>query len=168
MNFHLMPIALKPLQPTDMEFARSVYNYYVLNTTATFHTEPVTLAAFAAALPMNHSLYQSYLIIYGDKPCGYAYLGNWKPRQAYNRSAEVTIYIEKDFHGKGIGKQSLMFLEAEARKRKIKNLLGVITFENKASIHLFEKAGFQKVGHLKNIGEKFGRLLDVVTYQKEI
>lgn len=163
-----MLIDFKALEPTDMEFARSVYNYYVLNTTATFHTEPVTLAAFAAALPMNHSLYQSYLISYQRKPCGYAYLGNWKPRQAYNRSAEVTIYIEKDFHGKGIGKHCLMFLEAEASKREIKNLLGVITFENKASIHLFEKAGFQKVGHLKNIGEKFGSLLDVVTYQKEI
>lgn len=163
-----MLIALKPLQPTDMEFACSVYNYYVLNTTATFHTEPVSVDAFTAVLPMNHNLYQSYLISYRGNPCGYAYLGNWKPRQAYNRSAEVTIYIDKDFHGKGIGKQCLMFIEDEAQKRGIKNLLGVITFENKASIHLFEKAGFQKVGHLKNIGEKFGRLLDVVTYQKEI
>lgn len=163
-----MLIAFKPLEPTDMEFACSVYNYYVLKSTATFHTEPVSVDAFASGLPMNHSLYQSYLITCEGKPCGYVYLGNWKPRQAYNRSDEVTLYIEKDFHGKGIGKNSLMFIEAEARKRGIKNLLGVITFENKASIHLFEKSGFQKVGHLKNIGEKFGRLLDVVTYQKEI
>ncbi|MGE4290483.1 MAG: N-acetyltransferase family protein [Salinivirgaceae bacterium] len=163
-----MLVVFKPLEPTDMDFACSVYNYYVLNTTATFHTEPISVDAFTAALPMNHSLYQSYLITYGGNPCGYAYLGNWKPRQAYNRSAEVTIYLDKAFHGKGIGKQCLVFLETEAQKRGIKNLLGVITLENKASIHLFEKAGFQKVGHLKNIGEKFGRLLDVVTYQKEI
>ena len=46
--------------------------------------------------------------------------------------------------------------------------MGVITAENEASIKLFEKENYFKVGHLKNIGVKFGKELDVVSYQKEI
>jgi phosphinothricin acetyltransferase len=47
-------------------------------------------------------------------------------------------------------------------------LVGTLTAENAASVRLFEKAGYVKCAHLKNIGEKFGRILDVVIYQKEI
>ena len=74
----------------------------------------------------------------------------------------------KEYNGKGIGRKTLEFLEEEAIKKGIRNLLGVITVENISSVKLFNKMGYQKVSHLKNIGEKYGRLLDVLTYQKEI
>ena len=50
----------------------------------------------------------------------------------------------------------------------IVSLLFRITFKNSGSIKLFEKQGYEKSGHIKNVGEKFGRVLDVVFYQKEI
>jgi phosphinothricin acetyltransferase len=45
-------------------------------------------------------------------------------------------------------------------------LVGVITAENKQSVSLFEKCGFEKCAHYRKVGEKFNRLLDVVAYQK--
>ena len=59
-------------------------------------------------------------------------------------------------------------LENIAKEQGINNLVGVITADNEASIKLFERDGYFKVGHLKNIGVKFGKALDVVSYQKEI
>lgn len=166
-NTKTMPIDFKPIKENDFSYIASVYNYYVLNSTATFHTQQLTVEQLQQNLP-NGPKYQTYLIYYNQTPCGYCYIAHWRPREAYNRSAEITLYVEPGFHDKGIGKQTLMFLEKEARKKGISNLLGVITAENTASVSLFKKAGFQKVGHLINIGEKFGRLLDVLTYQKEL
>lgn len=152
----------------DLPFIAEVYNYYVLNSTSTFHTQPETVNYFKSVLPLQHKLYVTYIIKYNNQPCGYCYLGNLKPRQAYNRSSEVTIYLQPTIKGKGVGSKTLDFLESKAKEKGLKNLIGVITAENTGSIKLFEKKGYLKVGHLKNIGEKFGRLLDVLTYQKEI
>jgi L-amino acid N-acyltransferase YncA len=47
-------------------------------------------------------------------------------------------------------------------------LLAVISADNLNSIKLFERCGYENCGHLKQIGEKFNQLLDVVFYQKII
>jgi phosphinothricin acetyltransferase len=39
---------------------------------------------------------------------------------------------------------------------------------NAASIGLHRKLGFQHVGTLKNVGEKFGRMLDVIVMQRTL
>ncbi len=158
----------RELEASDYEFVAAVYNYYVINSTATFHLEPQTLEQIIAAFPKNHPVYKTWVINYRGEPCGYCYLNYWKPREAYNRSAEVTLYLKPEFHRKGLGKDTLKFLEMQAQNAGISNLLGVITAENLASIRLFKLMGYSEVGLLKNIGEKFGRLLDVATYQKEI
>jgi phosphinothricin acetyltransferase len=59
-------------------------------------------------------------------------------------------------------------MEKTAKNLGLKNLVGVITSENAGSLKLFERCGYFKCGHLKNIGIKFGRALDVISYQKEI
>lgn len=161
-------IEFKIAGEADYENILHVYNYYIKNSTATFHLEELKLDEIKASLPTNSDLYKTFIINYNGGFCGYCYINNWKPRQAYNRSVELTLYIKPEFQGKGIGRKTLEFLEEYAKKRRIRNLLGVITLENVASIMLFKKMGYEKVGHLKNIGEKFGRLLDVVTYQKQI
>lgn len=154
----------------DSDYAQilELYNYYIQKSTATFHLKDLTLNDIKDSLPTNHEIYKTYTIFYKNEFCGFCYINNWKPRQAYLRSAELTLYLKPNFQGKGFGQQTLEFLEQKAIIAGLKNLLGVITLENAASIKLFEKMGYKKVGHLKNIGEKFGRLLDVVTYQKEL
>lgn len=152
----------------DIDFIVQVYNFYIENSTATFHTEPIDSTYVKSSLPFNAGLYDTYILKYDGECCGFCYLGNYKPREAYNRSAEISIYILPKFKSKGIGTTTLFFLEQEAIKRKLKNIIAVITAENLGSISLFEKAAYIKVGYLKNIGEKFNRILDVATYQKEL
>ena len=62
----------------------------------------------------------------------------------------------------------ISIIEPNFKEQGIKNLVGVITSENSGSLKLFERCGYFKCGHLKNIGIKFGRALDVISYQKEI
>ena len=117
---------------------------------------------------IGHNKYQSFIIIYNNEICGFCYISQFRYKEAYDKSAEITLYLKQGFTGKGIGKTTLIYLEKIAKENEINNLVAVITEGNEASIILFEKIGYFKIGHLKNIGEKFGKTLDVVSYQKEI
>jgi len=163
-----MNLTFKAINEKDLNYIKSIYDYYILNTFYTFHTLRISHKELKNTIEINHPTYKSYIIQLDNKNIGYCYISAFKKRQAYNRSAEITIYLEPDFTGKGIGKHILVFLEKEAKKSNIKVLVGVITANNNSSIKLFEHCGYKKCAHYKNIGEKFGQVLDVVAYQKEI
>jgi L-amino acid N-acyltransferase YncA len=161
-----MSLNLIPLTLSDLPIVKAVYDYYIVNTTATFHTELITLDELKTVIPIGQQKYPSFLINYNGQVCGYCYLSQYKKRQAYDRTAEITLYLKPGFTGKGIGKATLQLMETVAKNNDIKVLIGIISGENEDSIKLFEKCGYQKCAHFKQVGEKFGRLLDIVAYQK--
>ena len=163
-----MSIEFKPITKNNIFAALEIYNWYVMNSTATFNLKEVKEEEFERMISLGHSKYQSFVILSDDEICGFCYIGQFRKKEAYDKSVEVTLYLNQGFTGKGIGKKAITFIENIAQQNDIKNLVAVITEGNLASITLFEKMGYFKVGHLKNIGEKFGKLLDVVSYQKEI
>lgn len=157
---------LTDLNETDLEAVKEIYDYYILNSTATFHTTLVTIDELKEIIPVGHPKYRSFMIHYDGNVCGYCYISQHKKRQAYDRTAEITLYLKPEFHGKGIGSYTMNRLEAIARDNSVHVLIGVITGDNLSSIRLFEKCGYEKCGHLKKVGVKFNRVLDVVSYQK--
>ncbi len=163
-----MNIQFEPLNQFHLAAVAGVYNWYVANSTATFHTEPVTPEDMLEFLYINHPRYKSFVIQSDGEFAGYCFLTYHKKRQAYDRTAEVTIYLHPDFRGLGIGRQALEYLEREARSVKLFILIGVISGDNVSSIRAFEKAGYVKCAHFRNVGEKFNTVLDVVAYQKEL
>jgi L-amino acid N-acyltransferase YncA len=163
-----MSIEFQPITKENISNALEIYNWYVINSTATFHLEAVPEKELERMVSMGHTKYQSFVIIYNNQICGFCYLSQFRYKEAYDKSAEITLYLKQGFLGKGIGKTTLTYLEKIAKENEINNLVAVITEGNDASIILFEKDGYFKIGHLKNIGEKFGKTLDVVSYQKEI
>jgi len=163
-----MNIEFTPINKQNINHALSIYNWYVLNSTATFHLEAIACEELEKMVSVGHSKYQSFLISYEGQIAGFCYLSQFRYKEAYDKSAEITLYLDKGFTGKGIGKATVSFLESIAKQNEIDNLIAVITANNSGSISLFEKDGYFKVGHLKSIGVKFGKALDVVSYQKEI
>tara|TARA_B100000809_G_C15140402_1_gene532952 strand:- start:6410 stop:6901 length:492 start_codon:yes stop_codon:yes gene_type:complete len=163
-----MNIEFTPISKQNITKALTIYNWYVLNSTATFHLDTIASGELERMVSVGHPKYQSHLILFDNVVCGFCYLSQFRYKEAYDKSAEITLYLDKDFAGKGVGKTTIYYLENIAKDNNINNLVAVITANNLASIALFEKAGYFKVGHLKNIGEKFGEALDVVSYQKEI
>ncbi|MBB3696944.1 GNAT family N-acetyltransferase [Flammeovirga yaeyamensis] len=162
-------ISFKRLQLEDLSVVKDIYNYYVNHSTATFHTEDLKEEDLQTFLPIDNDRYPSYLIWENDVVVGYMYLNFFKPRAAYDRTSELTVYLKKEAWGKGIGQYALEFLENKAKEGGIiKVLMAVITGNNIGSIRLFEKHGYEKSAHLKQVGEKFGKILDVVIYQKNI
>lgn len=159
-------IRLEILEEKDLSLIKDIYNYYIANSTATFHTGSVGEDDLKDILPIGDSRFRSFVIYFKNEVAGYCYLGRYKPRAAYDRTAEITIYLKPEFFGKGIGKEVMLQMEQKALEVGIVVLMGIITAENESSVKLFERLGYEKCGHFKQVGEKFGRILDVVAYQK--
>jgi phosphinothricin acetyltransferase len=145
---------------------REIYNYYVSNSTATFQIEEISLSQMHELVFLDSPRYQAYVILADGVLCGYVILTQFKKREAYDETAEVTVYLKPGFTGKAIGQRAVRFIEQAAAERNIHALIACISGENTSSISLFEKLGYEKCGHFKEVGIKFGRRIDVVYYQK--
>lgn len=143
-----------------------IYKYYILNTSATFHKHVLSKDEMRELVFFDCPKYKTFVIKSGGTICGYVILTRYSRREAFDDTSEVTIYLKPDYMGKGIGSQALQFIEAIARQQNMHVLIATICGENLKSISLFEKNGFTKCAHYKEVGKKFGKLLDIVAYQK--
>lgn len=161
---------IRPLTPADAEPAAAIYNHYVATSTATFQTEPLTagewLTEATAGTPGRHGAWAVTDDDDDDTLVGYVIVAPFKSRCAYSGTAEVTVYLDPAAHGRGLGREAASFAERHARKAGLHALLAVVCAENDASLRLFEKAGYERVAHLREVGVKFGRRLDVVYLEK--
>jgi phosphinothricin acetyltransferase len=159
---------IRPLTPADAGAAAALYNHYVETSTATFQTEPVTpeawAAEFAAGDPDRHGAWA----VTGDDGAfaGYLLVQPFKSRCAYRDTAEVAVYLDPAHTGRGLGRAALAHVDAHAASAGLHALLAVVCAENVASLALFARAGYDRVAYLREVGTKFGRLLDVVYLEK--
>ncbi|MBP2654732.1 MAG: hypothetical protein H6Q73_2301 [Firmicutes bacterium] len=145
-----------------------IYMYYVLNTTATFHSRQLTKDEMREIVFFSSEKYKTFVICDADTVWGYVLLTQHKKREAYDATAEVTIYLNKDIIGKGIGSRAIQHVENYAKRHEFHVLVATICGQNEKSIRLFEKNGYFKCAHYKEVGQKFGQMLDIVAYQKII
>lgn len=163
-----MDVRFEEITDENIGHVHEVYNYYVDHSTVTFHLEPITLDEMKAMLPTNKNMYPSYVVMADREPSGYCYLSNFRKKEAYDITAEITLYLAPSATKKGLGSIVLDYLEERAKENGIKNLIAVITGENESSVKLFSRHGYRHAALLKNVGLKFGRFLNVFWYQKEI
>jgi len=145
-----------------------IYNYYVRNTTVTFNLHELSVDEFEKDFFHTGNLSGIYTIVENSEILGFCCISRFNRKEAYDRSAYISIYLRADATGKGLGGRILEFLEKSAYEKGIRSLIALICKENAASASLFSKYGYRLAGELKEAGEKFGRLLDVVYYQKNI
>lgn len=72
-------------------------------------------------------------------------------RPAYNSTAEISLYLDENQRGKGLGKQVLEYCMLQAPNYGIKTILGFIFAHNAPSLKLFKNLGFEEWAMLPNI-----------------
>lgn len=145
-----------------------IYSYYIENTTVTFDEETPTPEEFTDRVKRITESYPFFVADDGNRVVGFAYLDTFNPRSAYRRTADLTIYLAHNTGGRGVGTMLYTVLEDAARARGIANIISLITSDNAASLAFHKKHGFDEVGHLTDVGVKFGQLLSVDFYQKTL
>ena len=163
-----LDIVFEEMKEKYLSDVLSIYTYYILNTTATFHDHVLSENEMREIVFFEDPKYKAYVIMKSGILYGYVILTQYSKREAYDKTAEVTIYLKPEYAGHGIGSLALQFIEGAAIRQKMHVLIAIICGENLKSIRLFEKNGYKKCAHYKEVGFKFGHYLDIVDYQKII
>ena len=156
---------IRSVHISDAKALLDIYNYYVVNTVATFDIEPLTIKMFKDKLNTINAEYPFIVFEEDNDILGYAYGSKFRPKLAYNHTVESTVYVKHIAHGKQIGTRLYSELLNQLKKTDTHSVLGVLTIPNDASIKLHEKFGFEQVAHLKSVGLKFGKWQDVGIWQ---
>jgi L-amino acid N-acyltransferase YncA len=144
-----------------------IYNYYVLNTTVSFHTEPLSLGEMRQSVMNDDPRFKSYVILSWDNIIqGYVLISRHKSKPAYDSSGEISVYLKPACVGKRIGQHALRFIEKRAAEQAFHVLVATVCAENERSRQLFLNNGYEQCAYFKEIGSKFGRRLDIASYQK--
>ncbi|TFZ05880.1 N-acetyltransferase family protein [Ramlibacter henchirensis] len=159
---------IRPSTEADLPAITAIYGHHVMHGTGTFETTPPTEHEMAGRRADVLGKGLPFLVAEQDgRVLGYAYCQWFKPRPAYRFSAEDSIYLHRDACGKGVGKQLLAELVAQAESVGVRKLIAVIgDSANAGSIGVHRSLGFASVGTITNCGWKFNRWLDTVLMDK--
>ncbi len=150
----------------DAEAINDIQNHYVVNSTATFHIEPLTLEQRLAWLENRSSTHPVTVAQAEGAIAGWGALEVFRGRTAYRGTAEFSVYVHHDWHRRGIGRAIMTDLVTRARELKFHALVGGCCSETTPVIALLEALGFERVAHFREVGRKFDRWLDVVFLER--
>jgi L-amino acid N-acyltransferase len=159
-------LSIRLATAADLEAINAIYNHYVLHSTCTYQTEPATIDERRNWFAAHGLQYPVTVAECGDEVIAWGSLSRFHARAAYRPTVENSVYVRHDLLGQGIGRQMLKDLTARAQMLGYHSILALISGDQTPSIKLHERAGFTKVAHLREVGFKFNRRLDVVYLQK--
>jgi len=157
------PIAIRPGVRADVPRLTEIYNYYVVNTPATFDIEPYTVEKRLTWFE-QFGASGRYRILVAEESgvvLGYACTMRFRPKAAYETTVETSIYFAADTTGKGLGSRLYGALFEALRDEDINRYVAGYTLPNPASAALHERFGFKRVGVFSEVGRKFGKYWDV-------
>jgi L-amino acid N-acyltransferase YncA len=159
-----MVVKVRSAKFDDLPKILAIYNHAVVHTTASYDYEPRSLEHRIAWFEDHQRNDYPILVAVSevDEVVGWGSLSRFHDRMGYRFTAEDSIYVAADHRGKGVGKSLLAPLIQAAKDRKLHAIIGLIDAQNEASVRLHARFGFEKVAHLKQVGYKFDRWLDVV------
>ena len=138
-----------------------IYNYYIQNTHHTFETEPLGVEEMRRRIGEVIEDYPYLVAEENGRILGYIYATQFKLRQAYAHSVEVSIYVRNEERQTGIGKSLYIKFLDELVETNIHAIVAGIALPNDASVKFHERLGFEKVARFREIGYKLGRWIDV-------
>lgn len=142
------------------EIAR-IYNHYVETSSATFDFEPKSAEDRVAWLSGRRPEHPVFVAERDGVVVGWGALSPYGARRGWRYTAEVGVYVDSAVTGAGIGPRLTMTLVDAAREGGLHALMSQVVADNEPSLKMAERAGFTRVGTLREVGRKFDRWLDV-------
>lgn len=149
----------------DLPAIIEIYNAAIPTRLATADLEPISVESRRAWFRSHGDRYPVWVMTIGshdiqsdrnEQIIGWLSLQMFYGRPAYHKTAEVSIYVDPDYQGQGIGKKLLDRAIANCPKLNISRLVGFVFAHNSASYRLFTSFGFEEWGYLPQIAELDG------------
>jgi phosphinothricin acetyltransferase len=154
----------------DLDRIVDIYNSTVASRMVTADTEPVTVESRKLWFADHHPDRRPLWVIEDDeqRTVGWVSLQDFYGRPAYAKTAEISIYLDERYRGKGNGAAILSYALDRAPAFGISTILGFIFAHNEPSLRLFRRAGFEEWGALHEVAEIDGRAVSVTILAKKI
>jgi phosphinothricin acetyltransferase len=150
----------------DVPAITAIYNDAVLKTTATFDLEEQSVESRLAWFRNRTADFPVAVAEAAGGVVAYASLSRWSDKEAYQITAEFSLYVEASSRGHGIGRALAEYILHEAEKTGLYTVISRVTAGNALSVHLHQRLGFTEIGVMRRCGRKFGEILDVVFFEK--
>ncbi|MBR4206632.1 MAG: N-acetyltransferase [Clostridia bacterium] len=154
-----------------------IYAYYVEHTAISFEYDAPSEDEFRRRIESTLEKFP-YLVLEEDGVIlGYAYAGVFKARAAYDRSCELSVYVERTARRRGVGRALYEALEADLKARGMLNLYACVAcpvssagdeYLTRDSERFHRRLGFETVGTFHRCAYKFGRWYDMIWMEKLI
>jgi phosphinothricin acetyltransferase len=146
----------------DLEQVAAIYSWESEHAYSTFETVPRSAATWAPKLGSGDVF---LVAVDGDRVLGFAYATPFRERPAYHRTRETSVYVHREARGLRVGSQLYAALLPRLADAGLHTAVALIALPNPGSVRLHEQAGFTLTGTMREVGDKFDRMIDVGIFQ---
>lgn len=152
----------------DLPAILAIYNDVMRTSTAIYREEPATLDERQAWNETRKANGYPLLVARTDDApvAGFATFGDFRAWPGYRFTVEHSVHVAESLRGLGIGTALMRVLIERGGTLGKHVMVAGIDADNHGSIRMHERLGFERTGHLKQVGWKFGRWLDLVFMQR--
>ena len=170
-----MNLLIRIAKEDDAEELLKIYSYYVKNTAITFEQKVPSLEEFTNRIKETLINYPYLVAIVDGRIIGYIYASRFRTRESYICSAATSIYIEKSYQRKGIGKKLYSELCNILLKQNITNVYAGAAdpieedeYLTHNSEYFHKSMGFEIVAKYNKCAIKFGKWYNLIEMEKII
>ena len=163
------PLQISDATEADLAGLLGIYNDVIANSTAIYSDVPVTLEERRQWWRSRTA--QGYPVLAARDAhgvAGFATFGDFRAWPGYRFTVEHSVHVRANGRGQGVGTLLVQALLPRAATLGKHVMMAGVDADNAASIRFHERLGFARSGHLREVGYKFGRWLDLVFLQRRI
>ena len=157
-----MSIIIKPMQSEDWPEVARIYKQGITTGLATFEKNVPTWESW----DKGHLQECRLVADENEILVGWAALSPVSSRCVYQGVAEVSVYVDTNHSGRGIGTSLMNALISQSESLGFWTLQSGIFPENTASVRLHKKSGFRKIGIRERIGKMDGKWYDTLLMER--
>ena len=157
---------IRPARLGDLPALTELYNHYIAETPITFDLKPWTPEERRPWFDAHAETGRHRLLVaeVDGSVAGYASTSRFRPKAAYDTTAETSVYCHAAHTGRGLGTALYRALFEAVRHEDIHRFVAGVTLPNPRSVALHERCGFQQIGLLSEVGRKFGQYWNVAWF----
>jgi phosphinothricin acetyltransferase len=155
----------------DLPAVAAIYTHYTLRTTNTVNTEVRTPRAWRERFESHVVAGRQHLLVaeLDDAVAGFVETSQFRPKPAYDRSVELSVYVAPDLRGRGVASRLYETLFTRLRDDDTRHrAFAIIALPNDPSVAFHLRHGFVHRGTLSEAGYKFGGYLDIAYYERAL
>lgn len=164
-----MSFLYRPAKRNDLDQIVQIYNATIPSRQVTADTVPVSVESRVAWFEEHSPNFRPLWVAESEsRIAGWLSFSSFYGRPAYDRTAELSVYVHEAFRKRGVASNFLRQALVEAPSLDISTLLGFIFAHNEPSLRLFAKFGFARWGELPKVAILDGIERDVIIVGRRV